>query len=119
MAKVLLTSVCQPFGEKAGDAFGVSAEGTHQIMWAQGIFRSRATTTQWGIDFIAANLQTPTVTLHYPTMAQFIAELRRGYDYVGIAFISATMHKMIRLMISNMSLKKTCSEEKGKLRNLL
>jgi len=93
--KLLLTSVCQPFGVEYGDGFGVSYEGSHQLMWAQGIFRTRGTTTQWGIDFIAENLQIPTMTLHYPTMDDFIAELKRGYDYVGIAFVSSTLHKMI------------------------
>jgi hypothetical protein len=96
--KLLLTSVCRPFGPEHGDGFGVSYEGTHQIMWAQGAFRTRATTTQWGIDFIAQNLSIPTTTLHYPTMEEFIDELRRGYDYVGIAFVSPTMHKMIPMV---------------------
>ena len=96
--KVLLSSVCQPFGTKHGDGFGVSFEGSHQLMWALGIFRPRTTTTQWGIDFIAENLETPVTTLHYPTMAQFVAELRKGYDYVGIAFISATLHKMLPMV---------------------
>ncbi len=96
--KVLLSSVCQPFGRKHGDGFGVSYEGTHQIMWAQGIFRTRATTTQWGIDFIAHNLKTPTTTLHYPTMSRFIAELKKGYDYIGIAFVSPTFHKLVPMV---------------------
>jgi len=67
-------------------------------MWAQGIFRSRGTTTQWGIDFIAANLQIPTTTLHYPTMRRFIREIKKGYDYIGIAFVSPTLHKMIPMV---------------------
>ncbi len=96
--RLLLSSVCQPFGVEFGDGFGSSYEGSHQIMWAQGIFRTRATTTQWGIELIAANLQIPTTTLHYPTMDQFIAELRRGYDYVGIAFVSPTLHKLIPMV---------------------
>ena len=96
--KVLLTSVCRPFGRKYGDGFGVSYEGSHQIMWAQGIFRSRGTTIQWGIEFIAKNLETPTTTLHYPTMGQFIREIKRGYDYIGIAFVSSTLHKMIPMV---------------------
>ena len=96
--KLLLSSVCQPFGPAHGDGFGVSYEGTHQIMWAQGVFRTRATTTQWGIDFIAENLEIPTTTLHYPTMKQFVAELRKGYDYVGIAFVSSTLHKLLPMV---------------------
>jgi haloalkane dehalogenase len=96
--KLLMSSVCQPFGEAYGDGFGTSFEGTHQLMWAQGIFRPRSTTTQWGIDFIAHNLKTPTTTLHYPTMPQFIAELKKGYDYVGIAFVAPTLHKMVPMV---------------------
>jgi hypothetical protein len=96
--KLLLSSVCQPFGEKYGDGFGVSFEGSHQLMWAQGIFRSRGTTTQWGIDFIAANLEIPTITLHYPTMKRFIREIKKGYDYIGIAFVASTLHKMIPMI---------------------
>ena len=93
--KILFSSVCQPFGTKYGDGFGVSSEGSHQLQWAQGVFRTRATTNQWSIDFIAANIEAPTTTLHYPTMAQFIAEVKKGYDYVGIAFVTPTLHKMI------------------------
>jgi radical SAM superfamily enzyme YgiQ (UPF0313 family) len=96
--RLLLSSVCQPFGVKFGDGFGSSYEGSHQIMWAQGIFRTRGVTTQWGIDFIAENLQIPTTTLHYPTMRKFVEEVRKGYDYIGIAFIAATMHKMIPMV---------------------
>ncbi len=94
MTRVLLSSVTQPFGPDHGDSFGVSYEGTHQILWAQGIFRPRADTTQWGIDFLAHNLRAPTVTLHYPTLENFIAEVKKGYDYVGIAFVATTAHKM-------------------------
>jgi len=96
--RVLLSSVIRPFGPQHGDGFGVSYEGTHQIMWAQGVFRPRGTTTQWGIEFIAANLQAPTTTLNYPTMAQFIAELKKGYAFVGIAFVSTTLHKLIPMV---------------------
>ncbi len=96
--KLLMSSVCQPFGVRYGDGFGVWYEGTHQLMWAQGIFRPRATTTQWGIDFIAHNLKIPTVTLHYPTREQFIHEIQKGYDYIGIAFVIPTMHKMIPMV---------------------
>ena len=96
--KLLLSSVCQPFGAKYGDGFGVSYEGTHQLMWAQGIFRPRTTTTQWGIDFIAENLEIPTTTLHYPTMERFVEEIKKGYEFVGIAFVSPTLHKMVPMV---------------------
>ncbi|MBN1655215.1 MAG: hypothetical protein JXA30_15710 [Deltaproteobacteria bacterium] len=92
--RVLLSSVCAPFGEKYGDGFTVRHEAVHQLSWAQGVFRLYGTNTQWGIDFIAQNLETPTTTLHYPTMEQFIKEIKNGYDYIGISFIVPTFHKM-------------------------
>lgn len=96
--RLLLSSVCRPFGVKYGDSFGVSANGAHQLMWAQGIFKIFSTTTQWGIDFIAENLEIPVTTLHYPSMAQFIKEIKTGYDYIGIAFVHSTKHKMIPML---------------------
>ena len=98
MTRVLFSSVCKPFGEKYGDGFGASYEGSHQLMWAQGLFRPRGVTTQWGIDFIAENLKTPVTTLHYPTLKEFARELEKGYDYVGIAFIIPTLHKLIPMV---------------------
>lgn len=95
MPRILLSSVCKPFGPRYGDGFGTSFEGTHQLMWAQGVFRPRGTTTQWGIDFIAHNLNAPVTTLHYPTLKQFKNELRQGYDFVGIAFNASTLHKLL------------------------
>lgn len=96
--KVLLTSVCKPFGEKYGDSFLTSYTGSHQILWAQHIFRTWTTANQYGIDFIAENIETPAVTMHYPSMKQFIAEVKKGYDYVGIAFVVPTMHKMVPMV---------------------
>jgi len=93
--KLLLSSVCRPFGSKFGDSFFTSYDCGWQIGWAQGIFRSFGTTKTTGIDFIAENLDMPTTTLHYPTMRQFIKEIKKGYDYIGIAFIEATTHKMV------------------------
>ncbi len=95
MPRLLLSSVCKPFGPQHGDSFLVRAEGGFQLMWAQGVFCSGGTSTQWSIDFIAQNLRIPTTTLHYPSMGRFRRELKKGYDYVGIAFVASTMHKMI------------------------
>src|SRR5262245_11037603 len=68
--RVLLTSVVKPFGEAHGDGFLTSFTGSHQILWAQDIFRLWTTANQYGLDFIAHNLLSECVTLHYPTMKQ-------------------------------------------------
>ncbi len=93
--KVLLTSICRPIGPKYGDAPSVGYELLYrQVTRAQGIFSPRTFNSQFGLDYIAENLDAPTVVLQYPTKAELIRELKKGYDYVGISFIMAVMHKM-------------------------
>ncbi len=93
--KVLLTSVCRPLGPRHGDASSVGYELLHsQVTRAQGLFSPRAVHVQFGLDYIAENLDVPTVVLQYPSRRELIAELRKGYDYVGVCFIMALMHKM-------------------------
>jgi radical SAM superfamily enzyme YgiQ (UPF0313 family) len=93
--KVLLTSVCRPMGPKYGDASSVGYELLYrQVLRAQGIFSPRTVNVHFGLDYIAENLDVPTVVLQYPSKRELIKELKKGYDYVGISFIMAVMHKM-------------------------
>src|ERR1017187_2989557 len=92
---VLLTSVCRPMGPQFGDAPSVGYELLYrQVTRAQGIFSPRTVNVFFGLDYIAENLDAPTVVLQYPSKREFIKELKKGYDYVGVSFIMALMHKM-------------------------
>ncbi|MHC4742031.1 MAG: radical SAM protein [Planctomycetota bacterium] len=92
--KLLLTSVCRPLGPKYGDEESVGYELLYgQVTRAQGIFSPRATHVHYSLDYIANNLEIPTVVLHYPSRRELIRELKKGYDYVGISFILATLHR--------------------------
>jgi radical SAM superfamily enzyme YgiQ (UPF0313 family) len=93
--KVLLTSVCRPMGPQCGDAPSVGYELLYrQITRAQGIFSPRTVNIQFSIEYIAENLDAPTVVLQYPSKREFIRELKKGYDYVGISFLMAIFHKV-------------------------
>ena len=93
--KVLLTSVCRPLGPRYGDAPSVGYELLHsQVTRAQGIFSPRTVNIQFSIEYIAENLDAPTVVLQYPSKSEFIRELQKGYDYVGISFLMAIFHKV-------------------------
>jgi hypothetical protein len=93
--KILLTSVCRPMGPQYGDAASVGYELLYrQVTRAQGIFSPRTVNVHFGLDYIAENLDAPTVVLQYPSKRELIKELKKGYDYVGISFIMAVMHKM-------------------------
>lgn len=93
--KILLTSVCRPIGPDCGDASSVGYELLHrQITRAQGIFSPRTVNAHFGLEYIAENLDAPTVVLQYPSERELIRELKKGYDYVGVSFLMAVMHRM-------------------------
>jgi radical SAM superfamily enzyme YgiQ (UPF0313 family) len=82
-------------GPKYGDAPSVGYELLYrQVTRAQGIFSPRTFNAQFGLEYIAENLDAPTVVLQYPSKSELIRELKKGYDYVGLSFIMAVMHKM-------------------------
>ena len=92
---VLLTSVCRPLGPKYGDAPSVGYELLYgQVTRAQGLFSPRTFNIHFSLEYIAQNLDAPTVVLQYPSKRELIHELKKGYDYVGISFLLAVMHKM-------------------------
>lgn len=99
MQKVLLTTVCGPFGQDTEDCTRhIMPELFHaQVTRSQGIFSLRATYISYGLEYIAKNISTPTVVLQYPSMDQFRKELKKGYDYVGISFVIPTYGKMEKM----------------------
>ena len=93
--QVLLTSVCRPLGVRHGDSPSVGYELLHeQVTRAQGLFSPRSHHTQFSLEYIAENLEAPTVVLQYPSRRELVRELRRGYDVVGVCFVLATYHRM-------------------------
>ena len=75
---VLLTSVCRPMGPQYGDASSVGYELLYrQVTRAQGIFSPRTVNVHFGLDYIAENLDTPTVVLQYPSKRELIRNSRR------------------------------------------
>jgi haloalkane dehalogenase len=99
MPNVLLTTVCRPFGGR-GEGDSVGAELFHaQVTRSQGIFSYRQVIRCWGLDYIAENIDAPSVVLHYPSEREFIREITLShYDYIGINFVVATLHKLKRMV---------------------
>jgi haloalkane dehalogenase len=97
--KVLLTTVCRPLGVRYGDSPSVGYELLHeQVTRAQGLFSPRSLHVQFSLDYIAENLEAPTTVLQYPSKQEFLRELSRGYDVVGISFVLATFRRMKELV---------------------
>jgi hypothetical protein len=94
---LLLTSVFGPFG--VDDEFGTKDNKLelyhNQVTREQGIFsiRSNHFYRSYGLYLIAENINVPTVVLDFPSIKRFIKEIKKGYEYVGIAFIVANFAK--------------------------
>ncbi len=97
--RVLLTSVFGPFG--VDDAYGRASSRMelfhNQVTREQGVFSIRFFHESFGLHFLAANVEPATTVLDFPTEARFVAELKHGYDVVGISFIVANFLKAKRM----------------------
>lgn len=79
-SKVLLTTVCRPLGVRYGDAPSVGYELLHeQVTRQQGLFSPRSHHIHFSLEYLAENLEAPTVALQYPSRSKLIRELKRGY----------------------------------------
>ena len=101
MVNVLLTSVFKPFGvDNAISSKRILPELFEgQVTFAQGIFSIHSVDLTWGLDLIASNIKSPTTVMHYPSLKEFVKEIKRGYDYIGINFVVATFDK-VKIMVN-------------------
>jgi hypothetical protein len=93
--KLLLTSVFKPYGvdDQYGRKENIMELYHNQITREQGIFSLRYNHKSFGLYLMAENIEYPTVVLDFPTMNRFIKEIKKGYDYVGISFITPNFLK--------------------------
>jgi len=93
--KLLLTSVFKPFG--VDDEFGRKENKIelfdNQVTREQGIFSLRFFHNSLGLYLLAENINVPTTVLDFPTIKEFIKEIKKGYDYIGISFITPNFKK--------------------------
>jgi hypothetical protein len=100
LPKVLFSSAFKPFAEADNlySRVDFKIEIFHnQLTKYQGVFSPRVHYSTLGLDIIANNLGVPSVVLDYPTLPRFIAEVKKGYDYVGIGAIIPNFEKVKRM----------------------
>jgi len=69
----------------------------NQVTREQGLFSLRFNHPSFGLYFIAENIHAPTVVLDFPSEKQFIKEIKKGYNYIGISFIVPNFLKAKRM----------------------
>jgi len=103
--RILLTGVFGPYG--VDDAYGRKEnlmELFHnQVTKAQGVASFRFLHLSYGLYFMAANVDADVTVLDFPSLKRFVREIKKGYDIVGISFITPNfvkakeMARLIRL----------------------
>jgi hypothetical protein len=99
-AKLLLTTVCQPYGVATRDAEapGMQMElFNNQVTREQGVHSPRANFWTFPLYLLAENIRVPTTVLDFPRWRDFVRELRRGYTHVGLSFIQTNVLKARRM----------------------
>ena len=93
--KLLLTSVFGPYAvdDEYGRKENLMELFHNQVTREQGLFSYRFNHASFGLYFLAENIETPTVVLDFPTLPQFVEELKKGYDYVGISYVRPNFKK--------------------------
>jgi len=102
MTRVLLSTVFRPFGvinryNKKDDALLLDYLAS-RLTREPGLFSLSSYLPTSGLHLIGANLGCEVKVLHYPSLAEFIREVKRGYDYVGISFIIKGFPKTVKMI---------------------
>src|SRR2546429_2521808 len=102
MPKVLLTSVFRPFGEanrfnKAGDEELLDYLAS-RLTREPGLFALSSSVPAASLHLIAANLPADTRVLETPSVEEFIEELKKEPDYVGISTLIKGFGKLAKMI---------------------
>ena len=93
--RILLCGVFGPYGvdDEYGRKENLMELYHNQVTRLQGPASLRFHHRSFGLYFIAANLDADTTILDFPSKARFVRELRKGYDIIGISFITPNFLK--------------------------
>lgn len=93
--RILLSSVFGPFGvdDEYGRKENLMELYHNQVTRLQGLASFRFQHRSFGLYFIAANIDADTTILDFPSRNRFIREIKKGYDAVGISFITPNFSK--------------------------
>ncbi len=93
--KILFSSVFKPYGvdDKYGRKENIMELLHNQVTREQGIFSLRRNHRSFNLYLLAENISVPSTVLDFPSLKRFIKEIKKGYDYVGISFITPNFAK--------------------------
>ena len=93
--RILLCGVFGPFGvdDEYGRKENLMELYHNQVTRIQGPASLRFHHRSFGLYFIAANIAADTTILDFPSQQRFIREIKKGYDAIGISFITPNFSK--------------------------
>jgi len=93
--KILFTSVFKPYGidDQYGRKENIMELFHNQVTREQGIFSLRHNHRSFNLYLLAENISIPGTVLDFPSVERFVKEIKKGYDYIGISFITPNFNK--------------------------
>lgn len=97
--RILLAGVFGPYGvdDEYGRKENIMELFHNQVTKAQGVGSFRFFHRSFGLYFLAANIDADVTVLDFPSKARFEREVKKGYDIVGISFITPNFRKAARM----------------------
>ena len=100
--RILLTTVFRPFGienkyNKKGDEHLLDYLAS-RLTRETGLFSLSSYLPHSGLHIIAANLPVESKVLEYFTQEEFVEEIKKGYDYIGISFMYKGYRKVFQMI---------------------
>lgn len=102
MARVLLTTVFRPFGVE--DKYNKKDDDllldylASRLTREPGLFPLSSYVPHSSLHLIAANLPCESRVIEYPSVEEYVAELKKGYDVVGISFMIKGFGKVAKMI---------------------
>ncbi len=93
--RILLSGVFGPYGvdDEFGRAKNIMELFHNQVTKGQGLASFRLHHRSFGLYFMAANLNADVTVLDFPSRRRFEKEVKKGYDIIGISFITPNFKK--------------------------
>jgi haloalkane dehalogenase len=102
MKRILLTTVFRPYGfgskyNKVGDEEWLDYFYS-RLSKEPGPFALSSYPSGTALQLMASNVRADVTVLFHPTVEEYIAELQKGYDYVGITFLIKGLGKLFPMI---------------------
>ncbi len=97
MTRILLSTATTPYPVQPWHDTPTDLS-RQRLAKGQGIFTNEGHAHLFGVFLLAQNLSVPVAVLDHPTMENWVSEIKKGYDYIGISSLTPNMESVLEML---------------------